>query len=329
MKPIDTEKWKLSDWALLAYRLRLHKPIAARGANKHIRHGFLVIKKNPWGIGIGEAAPISGFHPIDELRVQEELRQALRDPASRSHCSAITTCALEMASYKPFPHGSIPINGLLTHAGNVDPQFSCYKIKVGRASIDDDIAMLKHISNTIAPNTRIRLDANGAWTLSECLDFWSRVRKLPLHIAYIEEPLQHPEHYPKLPFPFALDERLEQYTGHLDKLTQLQAIIIKPSLLGFSRSLHWIEHASKMNVTAVISSTFESSIGLFSYAQLASLQPQTHAGLGTASWFLDDLLVHRAIPQRGCLPSVHGENLISQLQWRHLSVIDHSGIDLA
>jgi len=328
VKELDVRNWTTSDWVLCSYRLRLRKPIAARGATANIRRGLLVIKKHPWGMGFGEAAPIPGFHPIEYMQVQEELILALQQPEKIVDCSAITTCALEMASWQKKPINPIFINGLLTNSGNIDPQFSCYKIKVGRASIQEELSMLSHISSLVPPNTPIRLDANCAWNLSECLDFWHHLQQVPLTIEYIEEPLRDPTHYPHIPFPFALDERLSLYADRLHHLPQLKALILKPSLLGFSSCIGWIKKASQHKLKAIISSTFESSIGLHSYAQLAALQPQTYAGLGTASWFLDDLIQHKATPQTGLLFSGQQKDWIKDLQWQHLSVVAHSGIDL-
>ena len=81
MNPLNTENWSLSDWALLSYQLRLHKPIAARGANAHIRHGFLVIKKNPWGIGIGDEAAVHAVAAPVAARPAAALRRQVRPRA--------------------------------------------------------------------------------------------------------------------------------------------------------------------------------------------------------------------------------------------------------
>ena len=159
--------------------------------------------------------------------------------------------------------------------------------------------MVRTILETLPAQTKIRLDANCAWSLSECMLFWSLIKGHTKNIEYIEEPLSNPDDYIQLPIPFALDERLAMFKEQLHTLPYLRAIILKPSLLGFHSCEEWIYKATVLNLNAVISSTFESSIGLFAYARIA--QPNTHCGLGTNSWFKEDLLEQRALPQKGML----------------------------
>lgn len=324
MNKLDVSNWKDTDWALLSYSLRLHQPIAARNAAQHTRRGFLVIKNNPWGIGVGEAAPIPGFHSIHYDQLKAELHTALHDPSKISESTPIAKCAIEMASWNGTVNSRIPINGLLTASQSTVSGFSCYKIKVGRAPIDEEIAMLKTIAASLPSHTSVRLDANCAWNLSTCMEFWEQASALPLNIEYIEEPLQNPNQYSDLTIPFALDERLETYSDRLQSLSSLKALIIKPSMHGFRASLEWIYKAKALQLSAVISSTFESSVGLLAYAQLAARQPQTPAGLATLSWFVDDLLYHQATPQQGLLHTLPAKEIFSRLQWEHLSLISRS-----
>ena len=131
------------------------------------------------------------------------------------------------------------------------------------------------------------------------MDFWNLIKGYEQRVEYIEEPLSDPSSYPRLPIPFALDERLPMFHDLLDGLSSLRAIILKPSLLGLHNCSNWIKRSTKLGLNAVISSTFESSVGLFAYANIA--QTNTHCGLGTSSWFKEDVLETRAIPQNGML----------------------------
>ncbi|MAA78731.1 MAG: hypothetical protein CL916_05685 [Deltaproteobacteria bacterium] len=287
------------NWAVYTYELPLYKPIAARGSNRLLRKGILIFIRHEWGIGIGEAAPIEGFHPIPIHTVQEEILQALKHPDKLGSIHPISRCAIEMAHQQPLGYGSVPINGLVTHKGDIDPQFSCYKIKVGRQSVHDDIVMVRSILATLPSQTSIRLDANCAWTLHQCMDFWRGINGKAHNIEYIEEPLSNADEYSQIAIPFAFDERLSLFGDALHNFPTLRAIILKPSLLGLSHCSQWIEKATQRKVHAVISSTFESSIGLFAYAAIA--QSNTHCGLGTNSWFKEDLLEKRATPRDGTL----------------------------
>jgi len=287
----------VANWALYRYKLPLHKPIAARGANRLVRKGLLIFIRNEWGIGIGEAAPIEDFHPVSFEQTQEDILSALRNTKPPEHF--IARCAIEMAQHRCASKEAVPVNGLLTNSSVIDPQFSCYKIKVGRQTVQSDAVMVRTIINTLPPQTKIRLDANCAWSLSECMVFWKSLKEHSQHIEYIEEPLSNPNDYRQLSIPFALDERLLMFADQLHTLHHLRAIILKPSLLGFQACKDWFTRAKQLKLHAVISSTFESSIGLFAYADIA--QPDTHCGLGTNSWFKEDLLEKRAIPTEGML----------------------------
>ncbi len=311
----------IGSWAIYSYRLRLHKPIAARGAQSFIRKGLLLFFRNEWGVGIGEATPIEGFHPIGYDEVYDELCAALQTSTNKPNdtTSAIVTNATEMARFNGTQQGRILLNGLCTKDQTVDPQFGCYKIKVGRQSVDDDLHMLSQISKKIAHGTPIRLDANCAWTWNECQKFWRGILPLSLNIEYIEEPLKDPLLYPDLKIPFALDERLSNFSDALPHLSHLRAIILKPSLLGFHACIDWMKKANELGISAVVSSTFESSIGLYAYAQLALMQPDTHAGLATGGWFAEDLISKRALATDGYLEiSTPYHN--QEINWKYLTL---------
>ena len=316
---LDLNLGSLDSWVIYSYRLRLHKPIAARGAQSFIRKGLLLFYRNQWGVGIGEASPIEGFHPIGYDEVYRELCAALQKPGIHSDQTPIVQNTIEMAQFDRFQKGKVLLNGLYTKNQEIDTQFGCYKIKVGRQSVDDDVHMLSQISKKIAQGTPIRLDANCAWTWSECQKFWRGILPLSLNIEYIEEPLKDPLLYPDLTIPFALDERLSDFTDALPHLSHLRAIILKPSLLGFHACFDWMKKANKLGISAVVSSTFESSIGLHAYAQLALMQPNTHAGLATGSWFAEDLLPKCALARDGCL-EISAPHHCQTINWKYLTL---------
>jgi O-succinylbenzoate synthase len=280
----------------------------------------LLFYRNEWGIGIGEAAPIEGFHPIRYDDVYQSLYSALHESKRQETHTipAIVHNTIEMAKFNGLQQGRVLLNGLYTKTQSVDPQFGCYKIKVGRQSVEDDIQMLFLLSKQIPQDTPIRLDANCAWTWDECHRFWKGIIPFSLNIEYIEEPLKNPLLYPNLHIPFALDERLSDFSDSLSHLSYLRAIILKPSLLGFHACIDWMKKAKNLGISAVISSTFESSIGLYAYAQLALMQPNTHAGLATGSWFAEDLISNRALATDGFLTISNPHH--QTINWNHLTL---------
>jgi o-succinylbenzoate synthase len=175
--------------------------------------------------------------------------------------------------------------------------YRAFKLKVGRLSLDEDIEIVAGVRNIIGQDALLRLDANRTWDLDDALKFMQRA--VQFNVNYIEEPLQSFDQLKKLlkdssaPLPVALDESLlEMSPAELPLLPALKAIVIKPTLLGFERALRFARAAQDRGITAVISSAFESSLGLATLASMAAVIDggRTPAGLDTLDWLKDDLL---------------------------------------
>ncbi len=293
----------MSRWAIYTYTLPLKRPILARGAHRFERKGLLLFRTVKGETRVGEAAPIQGFHPHTHSQVCTELIAYCShpQPEKRNALSPLARFALEMTEQEvPSATTPIQINGLLSLTAPIDPSFSCYKIKVGRTSLKEEVDFLLRMP--LPNHARLRLDANRAWSVSEALAFWDDIRPLHSKIEYIEEPLQDPQLLHTLPLPIAVDESLPDLKERCWDIQALRAIILKPTLQdGISGTKWWIQQASDRNIDAVISSTFESSIGIHALCNLAALQPSTIHGLGTASWFAADLIPQRALPEKGFL----------------------------
>ena len=87
-------------------------------------------------------------------------------------------------------------------------------------------------------------------------------------IEYLEEPLRDPRPLltsggaSSFPVPIALDESLVTCDPReLASLRGIHALILKPTLLGYERSRRFAEVAAAAGSTAVVTSTFESSLG--------------------------------------------------------------------
>ncbi len=203
------------------------------------------------------------------------------------------------------PRESVPINSLFE--GDVNDlqraldagEFTndpCIKIKIGRRSVTDDRAVLDLLHNELANNVMLRLDGNRMLTskeIAELLKGFPRER-----IEYLEEPLKDPHALPalasQLNVAIALDESLHDAT--LKALQTAEGIttwILKPARLGgFSALKKWDTRAAAEGRHVVVSSCFESPLGLSMQAQWAAAL-DTHvgaAGLATDRWFLRDAL---------------------------------------
>jgi O-succinylbenzoate synthase len=104
--------------------------------------------------------------------------------------------------------------------------------------------------------------------------------------------------------PYALDDSVLSISPYsLKQRAGLRAIILKPALLGgISVALKFARRADELALLPVISSAFESSLGLLTLANLASaVAPNVACGLDTASWFSDDLFARPLMAADGIL----------------------------
>ncbi len=165
------------------------------------------------------------------------------------------------------------------------------KIKVGRASMDEDLRII-HLFREALPAGEIRLDANRRFSVEQTLELGRQMNGLD--IRFIEEPFAETrdleEYLSRDPLlPLALDESLIEAVeaGQLPaRHEKIRAWVIKPSCLGLLTSRELIAGAD--GVEAVVSSCFESEIGLRMLKARAAGTP-TRPGLGTDRWFEGEL----------------------------------------
>jgi O-succinylbenzoate synthase len=210
---------------------------------------------------------------------------------------------------------SISINGLLSGpfieildkaARLRDEGYKAIKLKVGRSPLHEDIQLTREVSKHIGNDVGLRLDANRAWGIEDALTFAREVSDC--NIDYIEEPVHSYKTLVsmgnKTDLSVAVDESLRELTPEaLAPFSNLKAIILKPTLLGFERSIQFGRKATSMGITPVVSSTFETGLGLIALAELAACLNTTDVpvGLGTLDWFVQDLLAQPIKIKRGKL----------------------------
>ncbi|WP_196158812.1 o-succinylbenzoate synthase [Reinekea sp. G2M2-21] len=163
----------------------------------------------------------------------------------------------------------------------------CYKVKVGRLPIDVDIARIQSLLAQSCEHICFRLDANQSWTYEDIHKLDVALGDEP-RIAYVEEPLRPELSYQLWPsvtrLAFAHDERLRQPDFKPDP--HCSALVIKPTLLGWSRTQDCNQIARQQGCSQVLSSSFESLVGLNLLNNLARhWQLSTVQGLATADFF--------------------------------------------
>ncbi len=162
------------------------------------------------------------------------------------------------------------------------------KVKVTGLPIGEAVALVQELQRMF----RVRIDANRSWSLEEAYNFTEHFSIDD--IEFFEEPLQNPSELAFFPLPFALDESLlEPSIEPLLSLPNLHTLVLKPTLLGGKAGcLYWIQRCMELKLQWVISSAFESGIGILQLARLlASLPPcSAPAGLDSYSFLAEDLL---------------------------------------
>lgn len=205
---------------------------------------------------------------------------------------------------------SIPINGLIWMGSEnfmkqqikekIEAGFRCIKMKIGAIHFQTEINLLKSIRKEFsAKDIELRVDANGAFSVSEALEKLKILSQFEIHS--IEQPIKQGQIEDmaflceQTPLPVALDEELIGVFSvtQKEKLLQIikpQYIILKPSLVGgFNGCDEWIDSAEEYNIGWWITSALESNIGLNAIAQYTFIKrsnmPQ---GLGTGSLFTNN-----------------------------------------
>jgi len=324
----DTVLWTLYAYSLpLSAPLYVRKPASSEKQATHFRKGFVIRLEDPAGaFGYGEISPLPGLHRESLEHIQTQISQlheltGLRALLKLEDCYPSLRFGLEMAQQnlqaaqqkRPLvqllstkAHTHLPIQKLLTaplaQLQEVSQQalqegYTCFKLKVGGRSLEEDITRVHRLRESIGPQGKIRLDANRAWPLEQAVRFGKELHKC--QIEFIEEPLQNPSElssfYQQTGISIALDESLSECTqaSALSIPEGTAAFVLKPALLGgYIMTNKWLNIAQERGYLAVISSCFESHLGLSYLASWAAAIPQrkTAMGLGTGGWFQENLL---------------------------------------
>lgn len=215
----------------------------------------------------------------------------------------------------------IPINGLVwmgteefMHQQIEDKLkngFDCIKMKIGAIDFETEYKLLQSLRKRYSKETlEIRVDANGAFSLTEVYKRLEQLAKLDIHS--IEQPIEQGqiEEMTKLcartPLAIALDEELIGINDLADKQALLKAIkpqyiILKPSLVGgFQASEEWVIIAKQIGIDWWATSALESNIGLNAIAQWSAClimnnnnqahqETTMYQGLGTGGLYTNNI----------------------------------------
>lgn len=195
------------------------------------------------------------------------------------------------------------------------------KVKVGgprgadpdpAATLRADIERVEAVASALGAGGRLRIDANGAWTLAAA---GPAIRALEAAVRsgglggleYVEQPCATIGELAalrrRIDTPIAADESI-RLTGDVDAVWGAEAadiLVLKPSPLGGARACLAI--AERTGLPVVISSAMESSVGLFSVLAAALALPDAGLahGLGTGTLLATDTVDETLVPVAGRL----------------------------
>ncbi len=182
------------------------------------------------------------------------------------------------------------------------------KVKVADAGqhLQDDLARVAEVRRVLGPEGRIRVDANGGWTVDAAE---RAIRALAqFDLEYVEQPCasvaelaELRERIADLDVPIAADESVRRADDPLRVAREgaADALVIKAAPLGGIARARSVVTAA--GLPATVSSALESSVGLAMGVFLAASLPERDAGLGTAALFANDITHHPLIPRSGQL----------------------------
>lgn len=193
------------------------------------------------------------------------------------------------------------------HALAVESKCSTAKVKVAERGqrLTDDIDRVEAVRSALGPAGKVRVDANGGWSVDEASDALAALSRFDLE--YAEQPVRTLEEMAALrkrvDVPLAADESVRTAADPL-RVAGLEAadiVVLKVQPIGGVRAC--LEVAESCGLPVVVSSAIETSVGIAAGVALAAALPELPyaCGLGTVPLLAGDLCADPLVPVDGHL----------------------------
>ncbi|HYH50994.1 MAG TPA: enolase C-terminal domain-like protein, partial [Acidimicrobiia bacterium] len=217
--------------------------------------------------------------------------------------------------WPPALRARVPVNALVPA---VDPDtaarlagealaagMTTVKVKVGGRRPDEDVDRVAAVRGAVGPAAQIRLDANGAWDVDAATAALERLAAYDLEL--VEQPVADLADLARVrrraAVPVAADECIRSLgdARRLAALAAADAIVVKVQPLGGVRAAMQVIEAA--GVPAIVSSLYETSVGLAAGVALAAALPELPyaCGLGTGALLAGDVVAEPLLPTGGTL----------------------------
>jgi O-succinylbenzoate synthase len=248
-------------------------------------------------LGWGEFSPLPGY-PCDPRQCEEAVREAVFLGWPKPVRSGVAVNALVPAVD--------PATAAQLASDAVAAGITTVKVKVGDGPLSGDADRVAAVRAALGPGGRIRLDANGAWDAATAVAAIERLAAYDLEL--VEQPVADladlAQVRRRVAVPVAADESIRSLgdARRLAALGAADAIVVKVQPLGGVRAgLRVVEAAG---VPAIVSSLYETSVGLAAGVALAAVLPDLPyaCGLGTAALLAGDVVADPLVPVGGVVP---------------------------
>ncbi|RJS46131.1 o-succinylbenzoate synthase [Nocardioides cavernaquae] len=227
-------------------------------------------------------------------------------------------CAVEAAAGNwPAPvRTSVPVNVTVPAVGPEQAHAivsaggcTTAKVKVAEPgqTLAEDEARLEAVRDALGPRGKVRIDANGAWSVDDALAALTRLDRAAGGLEYAEQPCATVEELAavrrRTDVLIAADESIRRAADpyRVRDLEAADIAVLKVQPLGGVRAC--LRIAEEIGLPVVVSSALETSVGIATGVALAAALPELPyaCGLATVQLLADDVAVSPLLPVDGAL----------------------------
>ena len=297
---------KLKSFEITPYLIELSSPFIISNKIYTHRSGFFVKASTESNFSYGEITILTEFGSEDATTASIVLKAMKEQLLSLSEFQNVESILTTLNNYKNCPaaisgveqallsllcketntglhdllgvqgRSSISVNGLigiLSEAETIEAAqelikhgYETIKLKVGRESIEDDIAIVRSLNKAMYGQVKLRLDFNSRLQIDEAAYFLNAVQDID--IEFIEQPVADVEDFAELKrgsgISLAADESLQNFEAaeHICKNHLADVLIIKPAIIGsIISSIKLISLAEANNIDCVVTTSMDTGIG--------------------------------------------------------------------
>jgi O-succinylbenzoate synthase len=270
-------------------------PMTTRFRGITVREGMLVRGPAGWG----EFSPFLEY----DARVAAPWLRAAREAAFEGWPAPL--------------RGSVPVNVTVPAVGpeaaaRIVRAGGCRTAKVKVAEPGQTLAeaqeRLEAVRDALGPDGRVRVDANGLWSVDEAVAAIRALDRAAGGLEYVEQPVASVEDLAlvrrRVDVPIAADESIRRAEDpyRVRDLEAADVAVLKVQPLGGVAAC--LRIAEDIGLPVVVSSALETSVGIAAGVALAAALPDLPyaCGLATVQLLTDDVADRPLLPVDGALP---------------------------